>query len=97
MFTVQVRLRVKGNKELGTIGIGACIRHRQNTCAIVFQTQSAALVSEFIARPTRTCTGGITALGHKTGNYPVKRGIIVKPITSQEYKVVHRLRSLGRE
>src|SRR5258708_38213910 len=97
MFTVKVWLRIKGNKELGTIGIGACIGNRQNTGAIVFQTQSDALVSEFIARPTHACTGGVPTLGHKTGDYPVERGAIVKPITSQEHKVVHRLRSLGRE
>src|SRR5262245_59475213 len=57
---VAVRHGAEGNRELGAVGVGACVGHAQYTGALKLEGKCAGLVVELIARAALTCAGRVT-------------------------------------
>ncbi len=79
MPAVKLVHRNVGDEELGAVGIGAGIGHRERPD---FVFMSGKFILEAITGTTSARAGGVPALCHKTGDYPVEGAVVIKPFTS---------------
>ena len=76
---VKLVHRNVGDEELGAVGIGTGICHRERSNFVFMRGK---FILEAIARSAPARAGGVPALRHKTGDYPVEGAAVIKPFTS---------------
>lgn len=77
MFAVQPGRWFEGDEELGTIGAGTCVGHREDS-GTVKAVARGSLVPELITRAPHAGSRGVAALDHEVRNHAVKNGPVIK-------------------
>lgn len=86
---VEVGLRGIGDKELGTVGIGPGVSHRNRPGAVLV---ARYLVVELVSGAAGAFPGRVAALRHKAGDYAVKRYTVIIAVAGEENEIIDRLR-----
>lgn len=96
MSSIKPRGLDSGDKELGTIGVGACIGHREDSGSSVLQNE--VFVGEFLTidglATSAIVVREVSALEHEIGDYAVECGALVAEALlarAQRTKVFARL------
>jgi hypothetical protein len=80
-----------GDEELGAIGVGSGVSHRQDPRPVVLQ-RGIEFVREFVARAAAAATRRVAALGHETGDHPVEERPVIELLAGKKDEVVDCVR-----
>lgn len=90
---VQVRLGFVSDEELGAVGIGSRVGHRQDTGSVVLELWMK-FIFELISGTTTSAAFGTPALDHEVGDDAVEAQTVVKLLLTEILEVLHSLGSL---
>ena len=87
VFVVEVRCWAMGDEELGAVGAGSGVCHREDAGRVVPEV-GVKFVVEAVAGAARARASGVAALGHEVGDDAVEGGVVVEAFAGEEDEVV---------